>query len=224
MGKNKYPDKFLHYVDRGRRWLLEHGYLIDELIHHGVKGMRWGVRNGPPYPLDAKGQLKQLQNFNSELNKWKYGVLINGKVETDSRKINWAKYKTIPINDVEKHHAGVCWDFVNYQHSVFKKNGYPDESHLFVMQRSNDPNDIVTHTFSTVDIGGKKYWFESSWFKHQGVHEVKSYKDVIKVLTAEYGENNAYDVYKYNPDGLDNNLTNGEFFKKATQDLVYATN
>lgn len=23
-----------------------------ELIHYGVKGMKWGVRNGPPYPLD----------------------------------------------------------------------------------------------------------------------------------------------------------------------------
>ncbi|MCI9427356.1 MAG: hypothetical protein HFI81_06305 [Eubacterium sp.] len=23
-----------------------------ELYHHGVKGQKWGVRNGPPYPLD----------------------------------------------------------------------------------------------------------------------------------------------------------------------------
>lgn len=25
----------------------------DELYHHGIKGQRWGVRNGPPYPLGA---------------------------------------------------------------------------------------------------------------------------------------------------------------------------
>jgi hypothetical protein len=24
------------------------------LAHHGIKGQKWGVRNGPPYPLDAK--------------------------------------------------------------------------------------------------------------------------------------------------------------------------
>lgn len=25
----------------------------DELYHHGVKGMKWGVKNGPPYPLKS---------------------------------------------------------------------------------------------------------------------------------------------------------------------------
>lgn len=23
-----------------------------ELYHHGIKGQEWGVKNGPPYPLD----------------------------------------------------------------------------------------------------------------------------------------------------------------------------
>ena len=25
---------------------------MSELYHHGIKGQRWGQRNGPPYPLD----------------------------------------------------------------------------------------------------------------------------------------------------------------------------
>ena len=24
------------------------------LAHHGIKGQKWGVRKGPPYPLDSK--------------------------------------------------------------------------------------------------------------------------------------------------------------------------
>ena len=26
----------------------------DYLEHHGIKGQKWGVKNGPPYPLDEK--------------------------------------------------------------------------------------------------------------------------------------------------------------------------
>jgi hypothetical protein len=25
-----------------------------ELMHHGIPGQKWGVKHGPPYPLDAK--------------------------------------------------------------------------------------------------------------------------------------------------------------------------
>lgn len=36
-----------------------------ELYHHGIKGMKWGVKNGPPYPLvtGAKSK-KELQADN----------------------------------------------------------------------------------------------------------------------------------------------------------------
>ena len=33
-----------------------------ELYHHGIKGQRWGVKNGPPYPLKAKDHSKSEQN------------------------------------------------------------------------------------------------------------------------------------------------------------------
>ncbi len=31
----------------------------DELFHHGIKGQKWGVRNGPPYPI-RKGNKKSV--------------------------------------------------------------------------------------------------------------------------------------------------------------------
>ena len=31
-------------------------YDTNEIYHHGVNGMKWGKRNGPPYPLDAQGK------------------------------------------------------------------------------------------------------------------------------------------------------------------------
>lgn len=36
--------------------------LLDELYHHGIKGQKWGVQNGPPYPLD-KGRKQTKYGF-----------------------------------------------------------------------------------------------------------------------------------------------------------------
>jgi len=32
--------------------------LDDYLEHHGVKGQKWGVKNGPPYPLYRQDPVK----------------------------------------------------------------------------------------------------------------------------------------------------------------------
>lgn len=26
------------------------------LAHHGIKGQKWGIKNGPPYPLDSQSK------------------------------------------------------------------------------------------------------------------------------------------------------------------------
>ncbi len=48
-------------IKRGFEWIKKHFpelvkniLLPDELFHHGIKGQKWGVRNGPPYPLDKE--------------------------------------------------------------------------------------------------------------------------------------------------------------------------
>ena len=32
------------------------------LMHHGIKGQRWGVKNGPPYPLSSEKVAKKVYN------------------------------------------------------------------------------------------------------------------------------------------------------------------
>lgn len=43
------------------------------LIHHGVKGQEWGVRNGPPYPIDHK-IMKKGTRLNSVSGDYKVGT------------------------------------------------------------------------------------------------------------------------------------------------------
>ena len=47
------------YIIIGRNWVKQH-ISNDTLQHHGIKGQKWGVRNGPPYPL------KRIKNANGD--------------------------------------------------------------------------------------------------------------------------------------------------------------
>lgn len=54
-----------------------------ELYHHGIQGQKWGVRNGPPYPLD-KGRKQKVTKVN---NSW--GTTT--KIEYENSRITEAK-------------------------------------------------------------------------------------------------------------------------------------
>lgn len=47
----------LEEVTMNDAWLKHCG---GYLVHHGVKGMKWGVRKGPPYPLNASTLSKEI--------------------------------------------------------------------------------------------------------------------------------------------------------------------
>ena len=32
------------------------------LMHHGIRGQKWGVKNGPPYPLNASDKSSAEKN------------------------------------------------------------------------------------------------------------------------------------------------------------------
>lgn len=50
------------------------------LFHHGIDGMKWGVRNGPPYPLERKKtRLMKKEEKTKEQNKKSLAESLSGK-------------------------------------------------------------------------------------------------------------------------------------------------
>ena len=230
---HKKSRKVLEYILKEMKDILTEGkseedpeeisHSDDHLEHHGIKGQKWGVQNGPPYPLDAGAKLRAIHSLNDEMNsKWEYGVLHNGNHLVDTEDFNWGRdYRTIPIDVLKDEKIGVCWDFVNYQHDVLKNMGIEDESYMLILQKSDDPDDIVTHTFTIFNMDGKKYWMESAAWPKRGVHEITDYKDVVNELNDMYGNpGKGLSLFKYNPEGMDKGLTDKEFFDRATQNLI----
>ena len=89
------------------------------------------------------------------------------------------------------------------------------------MQKSNNPDDVVTHTFTTYDLDGKRFWIESAMWPKRGTHEISDCKDVIKEIKDNYKIKDAnYSLFQFNPDGLDKGLNDQEYFEAATKDLI----
>ena len=55
------------------------------LIHHGIRGQRWGKKNGPPYPLKPNDRSREEQKLNSV---YKSGRELDFEISKEQSKIN----------------------------------------------------------------------------------------------------------------------------------------
>lgn len=83
------------------------------LAHHGIKGQKWGVKNGPPYPLHSSRQLGRAEQLTSQtLNKYKnqYNNLRHVKIAGNTRgKIYTKNGKVVAMINTEKKPDGNVW-------------------------------------------------------------------------------------------------------------------
>lgn len=64
-----------------------------ELAHHGIKGQKWGKRNGPPYPLkpeDRSATEKKEQKSSSSKEESKKQSNKSTKIETSKKSYNFS--------------------------------------------------------------------------------------------------------------------------------------
>lgn len=149
-----------------------------------------------------------IMNFNKTLNKYNYGIIVDGKIMTGDN-IDFDKYKTISPEDFQKYKTGTCWDYTEYESYYFanelemqltKYKLKEDNSYsMYYMQHIDRDGDMPTHTWIGYKLNSKIYSFESSWQSMQGILEHKTEKDML-----EYYLKAQEDYYNFKNDMLSN--------------------
>lgn len=139
-----------------------------------------------------------MNNIMNELNKIEYGWI--DKNNTKYKEVNDLFSENYVLQSPEqiiKNKIGVCWDQVELERYLFKKENIKFNTY-FIVHYDNDK--CPTHTFLIYKENEKYYWFEHSWKLFKGIHEFNTELDALKnikekFIKAELNEN-------YNPMNL----------------------
>ncbi|MCD8158977.1 MAG: polymorphic toxin type 50 domain-containing protein [Clostridiales bacterium] len=146
-------------------WSYNHTFIYSyspTLCHHGVKGQKWGVRNGPPYPL-KKGLKKK-----SESSKIIEEAIQSGKVSTkinrqkqerhlwnNSNYINGKSYLYGDVNDAQR----LVDELSGTDNAVFDRKGkWQNKEHVSASHKVGmhiDENGNKTETNNAVIVYSK---------------------------------------------------------------------
>jgi len=77
-----------------------------------------------------------------------------------------------------KSKCGVCYDSTELERFWFSKQKYEFKT-FFLMFMKEINNNLPTHTFLAYKNNDKWSWFESSFKKHEGIHEFENINDLF---------------------------------------------
>ncbi len=157
-------------------WIIKRN--DDALKHHGIKGQKWGVRNGPPYPLDGKNA---LFNSPSELSQF---------MKSNIKYSEFNKLQS-PKETLEKG-SGSCHDQVILELDQLRKMGYQPKAEFVIAYNPKTYQGGSTHSFVYYQDGDDIVWFENAWGGKEGLHKFKSLNKLENYITNNFGLNSEY--------------------------------
>jgi len=181
----------------------------DWLAHFGIEGMKWGQRNGPPYPLTArqmnrkerrenkvraKEYTSRLQTAARELGKT-YGklnsvVLAEMKKEQDFEKTS-AKSQRVTLSDGSQVYAVSKEDEDRFQEEMKPLREEMDRIGVEIAAGTKKVNDIITEVGETdfrmwADVGGYNMNTAQSFYKRYSKEDLIRFTKDGQALPSSY--------------------------------------
>ena len=171
------------------------------------------------------GKISEIQNilkFNKDMNKFTYGVAINGVIDRykDPTPEDYDKfYRFSNPEKFKKQNGGICWDYVTYEADYFHKH-FPNLKFNAYYVEFDDGDTIPTHTFLVLQNENGYILFESSFIRIRGVYLSNSEKDIFNFILHTMGSKGLLEkcpcyIFKYNP------LDHGLYDLNCTQFMHY---
>lgn len=154
----------------------------DYLCHHGVIGMHWGVRLGPPYPLSREAEgVSQLTRSLSKIGYKEFDRLMSPK-------------------ELELRKKGSCHDQVLYECSRLEKCGITPKVKFFIEADKNGQGG-TTHSCVTFKLNNRFYWLENAWQDQKGLRAYTSEKKLVDDILRKWDKKREFPyVYDGNLD------------------------
>ncbi len=182
-----------------------------ELYHHGIKGQKWGVRNGPPYPLEKtvlkKGtRLNSVSTYNDSTkykNRKAWMYTYNPKDKWDSKvyKGPFSVYKAESTNKFIYEHR---YELVKDLKMPTKRERFDEFRNVYINDKETTISDLskMQELLKKMDIENKDVQnlnlnklesdddFKNAYtiFNHamENVNQFKSTKEYAKIMSTKW--------------------------------------
>lgn len=186
-----------------------------ELYHHGVKGQEWGVRNGPPYPLDRKKEFEKAKKHYNKIFSSPYSYSKKSKAiqqVANAEDLRGQVDELIKANDeidaIEQKYSKELAKIARPEVlKVAKKHGWDDEDiediknndDRVFLEISEDvfANGDWTGAFTQLAKTNKEYNNALRKYKTAHANALKAAKKYTENIVGEYGDEELDKYYKY---------------------------